>query len=262
MPVPSSLAHRGQRALRRAYADLYLAAHEAGAGRAWIGDALAVWNPLDASPAYNCLMGAEFTADPVAAWQSAQVVASRQVNGAFGLMVSPALRQQVPVQNLEELGLAYSEAESVWVRPLGERQSDEVATPAGGAVQTGGCDPDRLVTALNAGWELPADHGRGLLYAASMGLPSWTHYLGLVDDAPVAAAVLAMYDEIALCMVATTVPAWRGHGWQTALLRRRLADAAAAGCTVAVVETVADNASARNVERAGFELLHTREIWS
>lgn len=262
MPLASSLAQRGQRALHRAYADLYQAANQAGAGREWIGEALAVWNPLDDSPAYSCLMGAEFTADPLVAWQAAQAIASRQVNGAFGLMVSPELRQKVPVPNLEELGLSFSEAESVWARPFVERESDEVATPAGGVLQVGGCDPRGFATVLNAGWELPADHGRGLLYAASTGLPGWTHYLGLVDDAPVAAAVLAIYDGLALCMVATTLPAWRGQGWQTTMLRRRLADAVAAGCTAALVETVADNASARNVERAGFELLHTREIWS
>ena len=51
----------------------------------------------------------------------------------------------------------------------------------------------------------------------------------------------------------------RRHGVQTALLAARLADLAA-GCDVAVVTTQPGSRSRRNVQRHGFDLLHTRAV--
>jgi hypothetical protein len=47
---------------------------------------------------------------------------------------------------------------------------------------------------------------------------------------------------------------------QTALLRARLADAAAAGCTIAVVVTQPGSTSQQNVQREGFSLLYARHL--
>jgi hypothetical protein len=47
---------------------------------------------------------------------------------------------------------------------------------------------------------------------------------------------------------------------QTALLATRLADAAAAGCDIAVVTTAPGSQSQQNVQRRGFQLLYTRAI--
>ncbi|MEJ2340034.1 MAG: hypothetical protein P8Y15_14260 [Gemmatimonadales bacterium] len=59
---------------------------------------------------------------------------------------------------------------------------------------------------------------------------------------------------------AATLPEHRRRGVQTALLARRLADAAHAGCDVAVVTTQPGSKSQENVQRRGFELLYTRAI--
>jgi hypothetical protein len=47
---------------------------------------------------------------------------------------------------------------------------------------------------------------------------------------------------------------------QTALLAARLADAAAAGCDVAVVTTQPGSRSQQNVQRRGFDLLYVRAV--
>ena len=47
---------------------------------------------------------------------------------------------------------------------------------------------------------------------------------------------------------------------QTALLAARLADAAAAGCNVAVVTTQPGSRSQHNVQRRGFDLLYVRAV--
>jgi GNAT superfamily N-acetyltransferase len=59
---------------------------------------------------------------------------------------------------------------------------------------------------------------------------------------------------------AATVPAHRRRGIQSALLAARLADAAAAGCDIAVVTTQPGSKSQQNVQRRGFHLLYTRAI--
>ena len=59
---------------------------------------------------------------------------------------------------------------------------------------------------------------------------------------------------------AGTLPAHRRRGVQTALLHQRLADAARAGCDIAVVTTQPGSVSQQNVQRQGFELLYARAI--
>ena len=62
------------------------------------------------------------------------------------------------------------------------------------------------------------------------------------------------------CAGAATAPAHRRRGIQTALLSARLADAAAAGCDVAVITTQPGSKSQQNAQRRGFDLLYTRAV--
>lgn len=57
-----------------------------------------------------------------------------------------------------------------------------------------------------------------------------------------------------------TVPALRRRGVQSALLAQRLADAAQAGCDLAVITTQPGSKSQHNAQRAGFALLYARAI--
>jgi GNAT superfamily N-acetyltransferase len=59
---------------------------------------------------------------------------------------------------------------------------------------------------------------------------------------------------------AATAPAHRRRGVHGALLWARLADAAAAGCDIAVVTTQPASKSQQNVQRRGFDLLYTRAV--
>jgi GNAT superfamily N-acetyltransferase len=73
-------------------------------------------------------------------------------------------------------------------------------------------------------------------------------------------AGLRLAEGVALLCGAATLPEHRRHGVQTALLARRLADAAGAGCDIAVVTVQPGSKSQQNVERRGFALLYTRAI--
>ncbi len=67
-------------------------------------------------------------------------------------------------------------------------------------------------------------------------------------------------EGIAQLTGAGTVPAHRRNGVQSALLTTRLADAAAAGCDLAVVTTQPGSKSQQNAQRHGFDLLYTRAV--
>lgn len=85
-------------------------------------------------------------------------------------------------------------------------------------------------------------------------------YLALLDGVVAGGASLRLTDGVAQLTGAATAPRHRRRGVQTALLSARLADAAAAGCDVAVVTTQSGSKSQRNVQRRGFDLLYTRAI--
>jgi HJR/Mrr/RecB family endonuclease len=59
---------------------------------------------------------------------------------------------------------------------------------------------------------------------------------------------------------AATGAAHSCRGVQTALLSARLADAAVAGCDIAVITTQAAFKSQQNAQRRGFDLLYTRTV--
>jgi GNAT superfamily N-acetyltransferase len=86
------------------------------------------------------------------------------------------------------------------------------------------------------------------------------HYLALYDGIVAGGGSLRSAAGVAQLTGAATVPAYRRRGVQTALLSARLADAAAAGCDIAVVTAQPGSQSQRNVQRRGFHLLHTRAV--
>ena len=87
-----------------------------------------------------------------------------------------------------------------------------------------------------------------------------TRYVALREGEIAGSASVRLADGVALFTGAATAPAHRRRGVQTALLSRRLADAAAAACTIAVVTTAPGSKSQQNVQALGFHLLYTRAV--
>ena len=90
--------------------------------------------------------------------------------------------------------------------------------------------------------------------------PRLRRYLAYVDGHPAAAAALFTTAEGTYFAGAATVPAMRDRGCQSALIRRRLHDAAATGHAV-VVTTAFGSPSQANLQRLGFRIVHTRRLW-
>jgi GNAT superfamily N-acetyltransferase len=85
-------------------------------------------------------------------------------------------------------------------------------------------------------------------------------YAALAGGIIVGGASLHLAEGVAQLTGAATAAAHRRRGVQTALLSARLADAAAAGCDIAVVTTQPGSKSQQNVQRRGFDLLYTRAV--
>ena len=105
------------------------------------------------------------------------------------------------------------------------------------------------------------------LLGTSVGRPAWVHYLGFDGDTPVTTSSVHVTEGVAWLGNAATLEAYRGRGWQTAMLTRRLGDARDLGCRLAITETGEEsekepvNHSYRNMVRAGFKLAYARQNW-
>lgn len=83
-------------------------------------------------------------------------------------------------------------------------------------------------------------------------------YLARVGGKVAGGGTLSLRDGVAGLFGASTLPAFRNRGVQTALLCARLARAAEAGCELAACLARPGSTSQRNIVRRGFQVLYTR----
>lgn len=131
-------------------------------------------------------------------------------------------------------------------------------------VELTGSDEEPLGTIAAIGFGLPAWGAE--FFAHLPGRDGWRCYVAKVDGQAQGCAAMLIDEGIAEFGVAATLEQARGRGCQTALLHRRICDAAAAGCRTLFVETgerVPDRPSAsyRNILKAGFEEAYLRPNW-
>ncbi len=85
-------------------------------------------------------------------------------------------------------------------------------------------------------------------------------FFAWVDGQPAGGGAMFIHEGVVELGSASTRPAFRKRGVQTALILARLAAAREAGCDLAMVLTSPATESQRNVERAGFRLAYTKVI--
>jgi GNAT superfamily N-acetyltransferase len=164
------------------------------------------------------------------------------------------------VQGLSHRGYYLAEFKNVWARPL--RGDGDFTSPVAG-VQVRAARPEeaalwiRTVSQGFAGRDTVTPEDQEIA-APNFYTSTATCFLAWVDGEAAGGGALATYQGLAAFFSASTRPAFRGRGVQTALLRARLAAAVAAGCDLALVHTTPGNASQRNVQRMGFCLAYTK----
>jgi GNAT superfamily N-acetyltransferase len=92
--------------------------------------------------------------------------------------------------------------------------------------------------------------------------PGWSLCLARTDGRPGAAATLFIHAKVGYLADGATDLAHRGRGLHAALLRRRIADATAAGVDFVCGGAEFLSASHRNMERAGLRVAFMRSIWT
>jgi GNAT superfamily N-acetyltransferase len=92
------------------------------------------------------------------------------------------------------------------------------------------------------------------------GAPAACPYIAEIDGEIAGGACASFNGSVAVLYCDATLPQYRGRGGQTALIARRLADARAAGCVLAMACTLPGTASQRNYERAGFRIAYTKAM--
>ncbi|MFZ5817785.1 MAG: GNAT family N-acetyltransferase [Bacillota bacterium] len=93
---------------------------------------------------------------------------------------------------------------------------------------------------------------------ASFTRPDWRTYVALVDGEYAGFGQLHLADGVGSLALAGTLPQFRGRGVQTALIHRRIDEAAEAGCDLIAAQTGNGTVSQWNMERVGMRIAYTK----
>lgn len=157
------------------------------------------------------------------------------------------------------------EAAYAWMKFVRDPHPPRFPAPKGiEVVELTGPDREPFGTIAAVGFGLPVWGAE--FFAHLPGKAGWRCYVAKVDGQSQGCAAMLVEDGIAEFGVAATLEQARGRGCQTALLHRRIVDAAEAGCHTLLVETgerVPDRPSTsyRNILKAGFEQAYLRPNW-
>lgn len=156
-----------------------------------------------------------------------------------------------------------TEFSNVMARPLKSPGTAETwpASPLGVRIEKVGREQIDLWTlTVSQGFSENAPVAQELLDVMKMFAegPRAECYLARVDGKVAGGGTLALRDGVAGLFGASTLPAFRKRGVQTALLHARLARAADAGCDLAACLAHPGSTSQRNIVRQGFQVLYTR----
>jgi GNAT superfamily N-acetyltransferase len=284
----TALAARIERAEAGLVAEASAAAHRRVPGSTGFVTGLAggVASFAEAGSPFNKVAGLGFGGVP----EAAELAEVERAFGAFGAPVRVELAHLAdPAVGALLTGRGYRLAgfENVLGRELGG--DAEQVTPPGRADREPGGEPGRVappgaevrlsgadelglwLDVVVAGFAEPDEAGvpdhdefsRDVVERAERDLVATAgvrRYLARRDGAVAGGAALRVAGRIAQFSGAATLPAHRRRGVQSALLAARLADAAAAGCDIAVVTTLPGSKSQQNVQRLGFDLLYTRAV--
>jgi GNAT superfamily N-acetyltransferase len=131
--------------------------------------------------------------------------------------------------------------------------------------EIGGDARDLFAATVVAGYGMPPPIAEWL--REIVGRPGWSCYVNFADDEPAGAGALFVDEDAAWLGIGATKPAFRRRGGQSALIARRLGDAARRGARFAVTETGVPQPgepapSHRNILAAGFRAAYVRPNWA
>ncbi len=195
---------------------------------------------------------------PVTAADIARIEEFFRSSGRIVVDLCPVADQSL-IDVLLARGYGVAEVENVLVRPL--REGFPAADGHGQEVQIRPARPDeaelwaRIVGQGFAG-DVPVSDEAVRFGMSFFGAGRSRPYLAFVDGKPAAGGGMGVRDGLVSLFGAATVPEFRNRGVQTAMIRRRIADAP--GCDLARTCTRPGTTSQRNAERLGFRVVYTK----
>jgi GNAT superfamily N-acetyltransferase len=161
---------------------------------------------------------------------------------------------------LGERGYSIAEFNTVLIRRI---QPDEPFTPPPGVVIERVTDDTvgPWMGAIAKGFEQDIVVAESV-FGGFATLPGALPFLARIEDKVVGGCGGRVIPEarIAAFFGTATLPEYRGRGVQSALIAKRLQEAALAGCEYAVVSTNPGSGSQRNMERRGFHVAYTKAV--
>lgn len=157
------------------------------------------------------------------------------------------------------------EPSRAWMKFVRDPHPPRFPTPDGvEVVEVAAPDQEPFGTIAALGFGMPAWGAE--LFAHLPGREGWRCYVARVDGEAQGCGAMVIEDGVAELGIGATLEPARGRGCQTALLRRRILDAAEAGCHTLLVETGErepdrPSTSYRNILKAGFEEAYLRPNW-
>lgn len=163
---------------------------------------------------------------------------------------------------LKQRSYVLQELNNVLVRKLGSSEPAP-ALPLGTKIRTAADEEAAIHASIVHRSFFPnggAPDGFEQILSPMFRLPGAINFLATVNGEAVGAAAGLVIPEhrILALFGAGTLPAFRGRGLQTALLRRRMQAGAEAGCEYAVIVTQGGTTSQRNAERLGFAVAYSK----
>ena len=216
---------------------------------------------LPATPMLNLVLGAE----------ESGAVTGGHLSAALDWMESRRVSFYVPLVEATGSGGARDLLESrqyergyPWMKFVRDAHPPRFSPPTGVEVFAVDDEAGPFGMIVATGFSLPP--WASAFFADLHRKPGWHCYLARIDDEPAACAAMFLHDGLAEFGIAATLEPARGRDCQTALLHRRIVDAATAGCHTLFVETGErtpgrPSTSYGNILRAGFEEAYLRPNW-
>lgn len=184
---------------------------------------------------------------------------SRQVSFYVPLAEAPGSESAAQLLSSRRYERGYS-----WMKFVRDAHPPRFSPPTGVEVVAVADNAEPFGMIVATGFGLPA--WASAFFANLHRRPGWHCYLARIDGEPAACAAMFLCNDMAEFGIAATLEPARGRGCQTALLHRRIVDAAATGCHTLFVETGERNpgrpsTSYGNILRAGFEEAYLRPNW-
>jgi len=104
--------------------------------------------------------------------------------------------------------------------------------------------------------------GDGRVIRLLIGHPEYTCFLARIDGKAAAIGLLHIADGVGSMATGVTLPEYRNHGSQTALLYHRMKVAAQAGCHLMVSQCRPGGSSQNNQLKVGFDIVGTKVWWT